>query len=1213
MKKIGNKICENRVKILILTLILTIPALIGMITTKVNYDILVYLPEDIETIKGQNILTDEFNMGAFSVSILDNMSSRDILDLESKIKKVKGVNKVITSYDLLGTTFPIEFLPSEIVNKIKKDNSDLMLVTFEEGTSSESTLEAVEEIRKLTDGKSKIGGMSAMVLDTMNLSEREIFIYIIIAVILCIIVLELSLDSYVVPFLLLINIGISILFNLGTNIIFGEISYITKALVAVLQLGVTTDFSIFLYHSYENNKQKNKTNLESMSEAIHETFISVVGSSLTTIAGFLVLCTMKLTLGTDLGLVMAKGVFLGVVCVLTIFPSLILVCEKLIEKTKHKSILPNFTKLNNFIIKHNKAIFTLFILLIIPAYLANSKVDVYYKLDESLPKDLDCIVANTDLKEKYNIVSPEIILVDKNINKSDLNNMIKEIESVEGVDFVLSFSKLESNGLSKDLLSSEVLSIFESDNYQMILMNSLYEIASDELNSQVENINKIINKYDKNAILAGEGPLMKDLVSITDTDFKNVNSSSIICILLIMFFVLKSISLPLLLIAVIEFAIFINMSIPYFSGMTLPFVAPIVLGTIQLGATIDYAILMTTTYLSKRKNNIPKEIAIKETLNTCVGSILVSGLCFFGATFGVGVYSDLEMISSLCTLISRGAIISMICVILVLPSILLIFDKLITKTTLGFKKKGNDKMKKITTKLAAFILIGAISLNTLPLNALTKDETVYGKLNYDGSVKNIFVNNQLINETNDEVITDETDLLNILNINGKEKFTQEGNKITWEYNGKDIYYKGETDKELPIKLEIKYYQDNEEKELKDIIGKKGNFKIKINYINNDSHKVLVNGKYENLYTPFLITTGLIIKGDNNKNVIVNNGKVINNGSDNIVIGLSSPGLYESLKLEELKNFNEVTIEFESTKFELPTIYSVITPKLLDKDDLKIFDKMNELYSQMDILQTSIDKIEEGAKSLVDGSGKLNEGTRLIYENLQTVLSSLEKLNQGAGKIDEGLKEILKNLQSTKNLLTGLNVNELNMLITANEQTINSLDPLTNADIINLLTKNNEALTKISTLASTLEPVINTLEEYLTALENGSREISNGTKELSAGVKILTEKTGELKLGMNSLYNGSNELYLGVQSFNQEGISKINNLVNGKVKSVEKRLKALIDLSESYETFAIKSKDTKGNTKFVLNIEGVKATENKKIVKEKEEKTTLWTRIKNLFK
>lgn len=685
MKKFGSSICKNRVKILIITLILMIPALIGMKVTKINYDILVYLPEDIETIEGQNILTDEFGLGAFSVTIIDGMTPKDILSLESEIKEIDGVAKVASTYDIIGTTIPLNVLPSEITEKVKKDKSDLMLITFTNSTSHETTIKAVEEIKALTKEKCKVGGMSAMVLDTMNLSESEITIYIIIAVILCILVLEISLDSYIVPFLLLINIGISILFNLGTNVMFGSISYITKALVAVLQLGVTTDFSIFLYHAYENAKQSGLDNNQAMSEAIHKTFTSVIGSSLTTIAGFLVLCSMNLTLGRDLGLVMAKGVFLGVICVLTIFPSLILVSEKLIEKTRHKTRIPKFEKLNNFIIKRHKLIFIIFLILLIPAYLANNKVGIYYKLDESLPKTLDCIVSNTELKEKFNIVSPEIILVDKNISNQNLSNMTKSISDLEGIDLVISPNNFSEMGIEEEMLNDEIKSIFESDNYKLVFINSTYEIASDELNAQVEELNRIIKKYDEKALLAGEGPLMKDLVTISDQDFKNVNASSIICILIIMLIVLKSLSLPILLILTIEFAIFLNMSIPYFSGTVLPFVAPIVLGTIQLGATIDYAILMTSTYIENRKDGNPKEESMKQTLSTCVNSILVSGLCFFAATFGVGIYSELEMISSLCTLISRGAIISMIVVILVLPSILLLFDKVIIKTTKNLK------------------------------------------------------------------------------------------------------------------------------------------------------------------------------------------------------------------------------------------------------------------------------------------------------------------------------------------------------------------------------------------------------------------------------------------------------------------------------------------------------------------------------------------------
>lgn len=688
MKKIGDFICKYKINILIITLVLLIPAFIGMKKTAINYDILVYLPEDIETVKGQNILTDDFNTGSFAVSIVDNMNSKDILKLEKKIKEVEGVSKVVSVYDGIGS-IPVDFLPESIKQKVHKDNSDLLLITFTESTSNEQTIKAVEEIKKIESNTLKIGGMSAMVLDTMNLSESEITIYIVIAVILCLIVLELSLDSYIVPFLLLLNIGIAILFNLGSNIIFGNISYITKALVAVLQLGVTTDFSIFLYHSYENKKKEINDKNKAMSEAIYETFTSVTGSALTTIVGFLVLCTMKLTLGSDLGLVMAKGVLLGVICVLIIFPASLLVFDNLIEKTKHKCLLPKMERLSEFVVKNYKVSFVIFLLLIIPAYLANSKVDVYYKLDESLPKNLDCIIANNEVKEKFNIVSPEIVLIDKNKKTNEINSMVREIEQVEGIDFVLSFDKLANFGISTSMLSDDIKKIFESDKYQMLLLNSTYDIATDELNEQIGTIRNIIKKYDETAILAGEGPLMRDLVTISDTDFSNVNTASIICILVVMLIVLKSISLPILLISVIEFAIFFNMSIPYFSGIKLPFVAPIVLGTIQLGATIDYAILLTTTYLENRKIEEDKKQAMINTLTKSTNSILVSGLCFFAATFGVGVYSKLEMISSLCTLISRGAIISMFASIFILPAVLLIFDKIIFKTT---KLNKGDKV-----------------------------------------------------------------------------------------------------------------------------------------------------------------------------------------------------------------------------------------------------------------------------------------------------------------------------------------------------------------------------------------------------------------------------------------------------------------------------------------------------------------------------------------
>lgn len=689
MHKIAEAICKHRKLILIIALLLLIPSIIGMKATRINYDILVYLPEDIETIKGENILSEDFNMGGFSVVLLEDMSTKDIIKLEEKIRKIDNVEKVASIADVLGSNIPVEMLPDDIKDKAYKDNETLMLVTFKEQISSDATMNSVEELRKITDEHCKISGMTATVLDTRNLSDSEVVIYVIIAVILCLIVLELALDSYVAPVLLLLNIGIAILYNMGTNIFMGQISYITKAISAVLQLGVTMDFAIFLYHSYMQEKETIKDNNKAMANAISKTFVSVLGSSLTTIAGFLALCSMNLTLGKDIGIVMAKGVLLGVISVVTVLPAMILELNNLIEKTKHKEILPKFTKVKNFVMKHYKAIAVAFLIILPVSFYGYQNTKIYYNLDKSLPTTLDSVVANTELKDKFNMTSMELLLVNKDMPDYEVNKMVEEIEKVDGIEWTLDYSKIGSMGVPKEALPDDIVNIFQSDKYQMILINSKYEMATDELNAQVEIINQIIKKYDENAILAGEGPLMKDLVEISNHDFNSVNTVSIAIIFVIMIIVLKSISLPVILIAVIEFAIFINMGIPYYTNTVLPFIASIVIGTIQLGATIDYAILITTKYITARKEGKDKKEAVGEALGTSIGSIVVSGLCFFGATFGVGAYSKIEMIGSLCTLMSRGAIVSMVCVIAVLPSFLMIFDKLICKTTIGMRKINN--------------------------------------------------------------------------------------------------------------------------------------------------------------------------------------------------------------------------------------------------------------------------------------------------------------------------------------------------------------------------------------------------------------------------------------------------------------------------------------------------------------------------------------------
>lgn len=682
----GNAVCKHRKIIIIIALILLIPAILGMKATRINYDILVYLPENIETVQGEKILSEDFDMGGFSVVILENMKNKDILTLESKIKEINNVEKVISIADVIGTEIPKEMLPNKVQDMLYDKNKTIMLVTFKEQISSDETINSVEKIREITDERCKISGMTATLIDTRNLSDSEVIIYVVIAVVLCLIVLQIALDSYFVPFLLLGNIGIAVLYNMGTNIFLGEISYITKAISAVLQLGVTMDFAIFLYHSYIQEKNNFTSKEEAMSNAIRKTFTSVLGSSLTTIAGFLALCSMNLSLGKDIGIVMAKGVLFGVISVVTILPALILECDKIIEKTKHKEILPKFTHLRDFIIKHYVIITILFIIILPIAFYGYKNTDVYYKLDKSLPESLSSVEANNILKEDFNMASMEMLLINKDIPEYKTNEMIEKIENMEGIEWAIGYSKLGSIGIPKAALPQDLIDVFQSDKYQMILINSKYEIATDELNTQVKELTSLVKEYDENAILAGEGPLMKDLVEIADHDFNSVNTTSIAVIFVIMLFVLKSFSLPVILISVIEFAIFINMGIPYYTNVSVPFVASIVIGTIQLGATIDYAILITNKYIVARKDGKNKKEAAKESLGTSIGSIAVSGLCFFGATFGVGVYSKIEMIGSLCTLMSRGAIISMLTVICVLPAFLMIFDKIICKTTIGIKK-----------------------------------------------------------------------------------------------------------------------------------------------------------------------------------------------------------------------------------------------------------------------------------------------------------------------------------------------------------------------------------------------------------------------------------------------------------------------------------------------------------------------------------------------
>lgn len=695
MKKFGKLIVKLRIPILILSVLLLIPAAIGYFNTKVNYDILYYLPGDIDTMKGQDILLDDFGKGAYAMVVVDGMNKKNVSELVKKVEKVDHVASVISYNGIVGDGVPSEILPDKFRSYFENDDSGatLFAIFFDDTTSSTETMDAIEELRDVTDKQCYIAGMSAVVTDTKSMSEKETPIYVLVAVLLVCVVLAIFMDSFLVPVLFMLSIGMAIVYNLGTNIFLGEVSYITKALAAVLQLGVTLDYSIFLWHSYKEEKEKNPgDHKEAMAVAIGNTLTSVVGSSITTVAGFVALCFMSFTLGLDLGIVMAKGVIFGVIGCVTILPSLILTFDKALEKTMHKEIMPNFDKPARWIVKHSWLFLIVFLGLLYPAIYGYNHTKVYYDLSDTLPDKLNCSQANKLLAENFDKTnSIYMILADTNLSKDDSIAMIDEIKELDGISTAMSLDSVVGAELPTEMLPDSLVSELKGNEYQIMMISTNYAIASDEINDQIDKVDEIAKKYDAKSMVIGEAPCTKDLITITDKDFKTVSIVSIAAIFVIIFVVLKSISLPVILVAAIEFAIFVNMGIPYFTGTSIPFISSVVIGTIQLGATVDYAILMTTRYKRERAAGESKKEAISIALGTSIPSIIVSALGFFAATFGVGMIASVDMISSLCILMARGAIISMLVVIFILPSLFVLFDKLIINTSIGFKSKKNKK------------------------------------------------------------------------------------------------------------------------------------------------------------------------------------------------------------------------------------------------------------------------------------------------------------------------------------------------------------------------------------------------------------------------------------------------------------------------------------------------------------------------------------------
>lgn len=693
MKKFGKFVVRFRVPILILAVLLLIPSVFGMIKTRINYDMLEYLPEDMDTVAGQNILMDDFGKGAFSILVVEGMEPKDVADLKAQVEDVAHVDTVVWYDSLMDLSVPMELLPEKYYDAFNRGDATLMAVFFDTSTSADETIGAITAIRKLCDKQCFVTGMSAMVTDLKELCEREEPVYVLIAVVLACLIMTLLLDSWLIAIVFLASIGMAILYNMGSNIFLGEISYLTKALSAVLQLAVTMDYSIFLWHSYTEQKQRFPGERErAMSHAISNTMVSVAGSSITTIAGFIALCFMSFTLGRDLGIVMAKGVLLGVIGCLTILPAMILVFEKAIEKTRHKPLMPDMKRFAAVITKRPAVFAVLFVVILVPALHGYVNTKEYYDIGATMPEDMAFVVANTKLKDDFEMASTHMILADKNLSPKNAKAMLHEIEQVDGVKLAAGFDSLVGSAVPEEIIPDSIKSVLKGDRYQLMLVSSTYSTASDEVNAQIDQINTILKKYDKGGMLIGEAPCTKDLIAVTDHDFTVVSIISIVAIFAIILVVLKSISLPIILVAVIEFAIFINLGIPYYTGLVLPFVAPICISTIQLGATVDYAILMTTRYKKERHNGAQRRDAVTTALATSIPSILVSALGFFAATFGVGLYSEIDVIRSMCMLMARGALISMASVILILPAMLYLLDGLICKTTMGCKPDAKQQL-----------------------------------------------------------------------------------------------------------------------------------------------------------------------------------------------------------------------------------------------------------------------------------------------------------------------------------------------------------------------------------------------------------------------------------------------------------------------------------------------------------------------------------------
>ena len=1146
MYQFGKWIAKHRILVLLISVLLLIPSAYAYMNLHVNYDILYYLPSDIETMQGQEILQKDFGKGAYAMFVAEDMTDAQASALKSEIEHVDHVANVIWYDSILDPRVPSKIIPDELYDRFHSENATLMAIFFDTGTSDDETMDAIDTIREVAGERCFLNSMSAIVTDTKHLVEKELFWYVLIAVVMSSIVLALTMDSFLSPVLFLLNIGMAIIYNMGTNFIQGEISFVTMSLAAVLQLAVTMDYAIFLWNAYREQTVIHGDKEDAMAYAIVQTIGSVSGSSLTTIAGFAALCFMSFTLGMDLGIVMAKGVLLGVITCITVLPAMILVSDRAIQKTAHKPLTIRGDVLSRFVVKHNKVFLLVMILLWIPALIGYQKMDVYYQLDKSLPSYLPSVEAKEAMQENFDMSTIHLILASEDLPAKETKEMLSEMKQVDGVTFALSADSLIGSRIPDGFIPDEITKELSSGGRQLMLLGTKYEVASDEVNAQVGALETILKRYDPTAMLIGEAPGTRDLIRITDIDFKMVSAVSIGAIFLIILFVLHSPILPVILVLVIELAIYINLGVSGYTGESLPFVASIVIGTIQLGATVDYAILMTERYLKERDDGKEKTEATVTALSTSLPSILTSALGFFAATIGVGIYSDVDMIGSLCRLMARGALISMASVLFLLPSFFLLFDGAIMKTRWAVpgKKKGESIMKtmKKTLSLIMTALLIAASLagcsaeksvssesaakaaeevkevtraadeaNRMHSNSEGKEETVYVVADAAGHPEETIVSTWLKNPDGSKELSDTTSLTDIENVKGDETYTvNENGSITWDANGNDIYYQGSSDKELPVSTTITYTLDGKKADPDELAGANGHLTIEFSYENKTGEKKEVNGKTVTLYQPFLVISGLMLDGDHASNISVSNGRVVNTGDQNLIFGMAMPGLRESLAIDTMKDRNgdaislsipdKVIVDADVTDFELLTSVTVITNDFMKDLDFADMDSIDDLTDAVEELKDASQQLVAGTGELYDGISKLSDGSTELTGGIAQLDSGANKLRDGASSLKDGTRQISDGAGS---LYSGT----VDLANGAGQVSNGAGDLKVGADALR-------------SGSSALADGAGTLSEKMNDLNTGMSSIRNGANALDNGIGTLRSSIGDLPEGTNALYQGS---------------------------------------------------------------------------------------------